>query len=875
MKLKESQIALIEQDLRKRGISYDPLHEDLVDHICCEVEEQMAKGLIFMDAYQKVVYRFQKRGFANVNRETISILNCITMVKNFVTTTTRLFKNNLSSGLIKIFGLSIGIAVLLLSIIYAKYEYSYDRFHDEANSIYRIGRIIDRGPITTTTFPLVPALRNDFPDYRFTRFFKDRSKTLFRKNENSFFESNMIWADSYFLELFNFEGLQGDSETALSDVYSVVLTEQVALKYFERTPELGEVIEFKWNDEFYPLKITGIIPEWPPNMHISFDIIVSFKTGESIFPGGITDSWDMNYCYSYVKLPAKVTPNIFEQQFEGIVAKYVNDNEKSYKSYLGFLQPLTSIHTQSDVLSDYTNIIDPVYPKIALSIGLVVLIITAINFVTLTVVQFYERAKEVGVRKAVGASRRHVIFQFVLETFFMVAVSVIIGLMLVYLFIDPFNKFMATQLTFSMIYAGWIIFLLPFIILLITLGTGLYPAIFFSSGNIMDTIQQKKRRSAISFRKVLLTTQFLIAAVLITFTMIIFNQVHYVNAKPLGYNKDRIIYLPHGRRIRDNPEVFKTKAMSSPLIEHVSLSFYKPTDNMGYAIAVEAPGKEAVNLTVNSIDEDFFATFDIDFTEGQNFQKEGTDLTKAFIVNQAALNLLGLDDPLGATLKTEFRTGSPTMPVETREGRIIGVVKDVHFESLHHSIKPMIFIVKPYWYYFINIRLAAGDISQSIAHLEYVWHDMFPDQPFEYVFLDSEFERLYQKETKLANGLTAMAILAIVTTALGLFGYVRFITRQRTKEVGIRKVLGADLFHISQLFTREFIISILLANIISWPIAYYVSNWWLQNFAYHTEISLTPFITSLLALVLISTLTVFKEIFKVMHINPSNTLRYD
>ncbi|MEZ4971748.1 MAG: FtsX-like permease family protein [Cyclobacteriaceae bacterium] len=875
MKLKDSQIAFIEEDLHRRGITFDPLHEDLVDHICSEVEVQMARGVKFMDAYKLAVGRFQKRGLDELNSETVSILNSFNMIQNFLITIWRVFKRNMVYSAIRIGGLALGISVFIISLVYLRSEYSYDAFISEAGSIYRIGRTVEGAQIATTTFPLAQSLRNDYPDYTFTHFFKDRSRTLFRKEEKSFFEPGMIWADENFLTIFQFKSFIGNPATALKEPYTVVLTSQMGEKYLGRAPKLGDVIEFKWSEGFHPLKITGILPEWPSNMHIQFDFIISFATAESEFPADILNSWNMNYCYTYVKLPDNITPGQFENTFDGFAKKYVADTERPTSSYLGFLQPVMAIHLQPEVRAEYTNTINPVYPKLAVAVGFLVLLITGINFITLTIAQFHDRAKEIGVRKAIGASRRNVILQFVFETAALVTFSTLVGMALLFVFARLVNNYLGIDLNVSVSSLGGIFLGIPLLVLVLTLATGLYPAIFFSHQNILETIQYKKRRSGFSLRKLLLISQYLIASTLIIFCLVIYKQVDLVEHMDVGYDREQVVYIPHGRTIRDNPDVFKAKALESPAVESVSLSFYKPTDAVGNAIEVKSDGQEKIWIAATSVDEDFFETYHIDFVQGSNFERDGMDLEKVFILNESAVTALGLDEPIGATLETEFKTGDPNQPVEKRVGKVIGVVKDVHFESMHSAIKPMIFLVKPYWYFYINVRVNGKDVKGALAHLESTWSEMFPEFPFEYAFLDEEFSRLYKKEEQLASGLILMAGLALITTCLGLFGYIHFVTQQKTKEVGIRKVMGASMLQISNLFSQEFMGAIIIANVISWPVAFYVSNLWLQNFNYRIEMTVLPFVVTFVALVIISVLTVARELIQVMRIDPSKILRYD
>jgi putative ABC transport system permease protein len=293
---------------------------------------------------------------------------------------------------------------------------------------------------------------------------------------------------------------------------------------------------------------------------------------------------------------------------------------------------------------------------------------------------------------------------------------------------------------------------------------------------------------------------------------------------------------------------------------------------MNFSIDVEIAGKESIKIAATSVDEDFFDTYQIEFLEGQNFEKGAVNLKNVFILNEAAVKELELINPLGTIIKTEFLTGNPGMPLEKREGRVIGVVRNAHFESLHHAIKPMVFMVKPYWYYYINVRLD-DNIKDGLAHLNKVWIEMFPDRPFEFYFLDSEFERLYEKENRMAKGLMAMGILAILTTSLGLFGYVRYASQQRTKEIAIRKVMGASLIQVLKIVSKDFVAAIIVANLISWPIVYYISNQWLQNFAFHIALSFLPFAITLGILLILSILTVFRQLFRFLKIDLSEVLR--
>ncbi|MDN5202477.1 ABC transporter permease [Fulvivirgaceae bacterium BMA10] len=876
MKLKDQQIEFIERDLRARGVSYEPLLEDVLDHICSEVEMKINNGARFMDAYQAVVMKFEKRGFVQLNQETTNILNPTTMLKNYWLIALRSLMRSKWYNAMKISGLAIGITCFLLTWLYFQFEFSYDQFHNNADHIYRLGRVGKTNKVGVTAFPLVPALKQEYPDYLFTRFFKDRSKTLFKNGDKTFMEENMIWADKDFLKVFTFRDFTGNEETALREPFSVILTQSAAQKYFDDTPEPGTVIELRWNGAYYPLKITGIIPEWPDNMHIDFDIIISFETGMQVFPGGITDSWTMNYCYSYVKLPVNTLASDFESTFEDFVNKYVQHDHSAYQSYLGFMQPVRDIHLDQDVIANYTKTTNPNYPKIALAIGLLVLIITVANYVTLTLAQFQDKAKEIGIRGVIGATKKQLLFQFGLEACISVVISVALAVVLLHYTLDPFNVFLNTHLTLDELWFSQIIYLLPLFIFLITFIVTTFPSMIFWGRNMVDIIDFKHQKRGTTLRRILMVFQFFIASCLLISSIVTYDQMNYIRDKALGYEKDQILLIPRGRLIRYDTQPFKTAALASPGVKSVSLSMYKPTDYVGNMIDVQTASGEPSKIATAAVDHDFFTTYEVPFIAGRDFSDEiATDQKQAYIVNESALTLLNIDEPIGHRLAVEFKTGDPGQPVENREGEIIGVVKDVHFESLHHNIKPMMFIIKPYWYFYISCKLDAQRTTEAINHLEQSWEKLFPDEPFEYSFLDDQFALTYQTEQRLGQGLMIITILAIFMAALGLFGYAQFIMRQRIKEISVRKVLGARVWNITMLLSKEFLISIFIASVASFPLTYYLAEKWLEDFAYKTSLSWVIFSIALLILLLVTSLTICQQIVRIVMIQPSKTLRYE
>ncbi len=793
------------------------------------------------------------------------------MLQNAFIVSLRLMKRNGLQSVIKITGMVVGISCVMVALLYMRYEFSFDRFHSDADNIYRICRETERGTIASTAFPLVPTLKEDFGDYQFTRFFKDRSKTLFRNGDRSFYEEGMIFADVDFLKTFSFEGFRGDPETALEAPYSLVVTEDMALKYFGDLPRLGDRLDFKWNGEYYPLTITGIIPQWPANMHIQFEALVSFKTGEQVFPGGISNGWNMNYCYSYVKLPSGTQKGDFESQFGGFFSRHIDDKEKDHEAYLGRLQPLTSIHTEPEVIAGYTSTIDPVYPRLAVAIGVFILIITMANFITLTLVQLQHRVRELNIRQAIGATRRQLLSQLTIETLVLVALSATLALGVVYWLVDLVNSLIGASLHFgALLNIFWAI---PLVIAAVTLIAGSYPAWMLKTSQVSGT-SAATGTGDVRVRRGLLTFQFVLAAMLIGFTITLRQQLQFIQNADPGYDREQVIFSPFARQIRYDSQPFKSLALQHPAVQQVTLSFYKPTDNMGLQLSIKANGREAQPINATSVDEDFFSTFGIDLVDGRFFTDSEYDAGQAFILNEAAVRLLELDNPLDAILETTYNTGNPNTPTETRKGRVIGVVEDVRFESLHNAVKPMAFIVKPYWYYYISVRLS-GNVKEGIQHVAQSWETLFPDRPFDYQFLDDEFARQYHKEEQLASGFSIMTLLAIITTCLGLFAYIQFVAQRRTKEVGIRKVLGADHLAISRLFSKDLLWPLLIANVVATPLAFYVSGRWLETFAYHTALTLWPSVLTLLVLAIVVSGTVFRELMKIMRLNPTTALRYE
>jgi putative ABC transport system permease protein len=793
----------------------------------------------------------------------------VEMLKNYLKISLRLIQRHKGFSFIKISGLAIGMACCTLILLFVRYELSFDDFHDNKDRIYRVLSELDltHGTeiIPLTALPLAQAIKYDMKEVACVTRITDGYRRLLTIDNRKFFEK-LNYADADVFDIFTFPLILGDSKTALIDPFSMVISEDIAEKYFGKENPVGKTIKVQ-NDQDY--KITGVMRNLPGNSHLRFNILVSFssRNNEERVKGNYWDRFSNDY--TYVLLAEGIGPQELENSFPSLMAKHIPAKEDRYNLHL---QPLKSIHfsTYNYDIARTTNR-DYLYAYSA--IAFFILLIACINFMNLTTARSSGRAKEVGIRKVVGAHRVQLIKQFFAESVAMALLSVIGAAGLVMLGLPSFNRFIRGELTFNVFNDLVLLLGLLGISLFVGFVSGSYPALILSAFEPSKVLKKvfDKRAKGFSFRTISSVLQFSISIVLIFATLVVYAQIRYMKNKDLGFNAEQVVAIPlTSRSLRDRTEAFKSEILRNPSVVSASASFGTPASGQGSGrsfIPDGYPEGESIYMETLFVDYDFIETFGLTLVSGRDFSREfSTDTEHAFILNEAAVKKLGWDNPVGKKFSEGDSEG---------EGKVIGVVKDFHYESVLNKISPMVLTMRPFQFSYISARVNLENVSQTLSFLKAKWQEFAPEYPFEYSFINEEFDRYYNFERRQGQLFTYCSILAIFISCMGIFGLASFTAEKRTKEIGIRKVLGASVSGIVILLSKEFIKWVLVANIIGWPIAYFVMKRWLQNFAYPVDISLWIFALSALLVLGIALLTVSYQSVKSALGNPVDSIRYE
>ncbi|HZX11714.1 MAG TPA: ABC transporter permease [Acidobacteriota bacterium] len=792
------------------------------------------------------------------------------MFINYIKVAIRNFSRQKIYSFINIAGLALGMGLSILIFFYIQAELSYDRFNEKADRIYRVAEESSQDGSTVShanIFPIIaPNLVKEFPEILSAVRFEKDPRVLVSLNEDKFIENRFFYADSSFFDIFSFPLIKGNPETALNDPYSLLLTEKTAKKYFGEKDPLGQTLNI--NNE-YDYIITGVLKNIPPNSHIKFDFLSSMSTLEAQ-DQNYGKIWGSMSAYTYILLAPGSSPQEIEEKFPDFIRKHCN--QKAALSWKFFLQPLTSIHLRSHLNYELEANGDIKYVYIFSAIALFIIIIAGINFMNLSTARSSKRAKEVGIRKVLGAVRPQLAKQFMAESIIMTVAAVPFSLLLVEFLSKSMHSFFGDQLNVNY----WKNPLIPlgFFILVLFLGlfSGSYPAFFLSSFSPSSVLYGRIKSGVKGrlFRKTLVVFQFSISVFLITGTLIIHDQLNFIQNQELGFDKENVLFIPvNDPAVKKNFLPFKTKLLQHPDVLNVSASTSLPSIAPGVGAYVPQGLSEEDAFIVRHLlcDYDFIRTYGMKVKQGRNFnQAISTDQKQALILNETAANHLGWDDPVGQILTN--RIG---------KYQIIGVVKDFHFRSKHQKIEPLVLSLIPdnRYIYYASLRISGQNIKRTLNSIKDTWRSMAPTRPFQYFFLDNEFDQLYKSEMKTSRLFDFLTVMALFIACLGLFGLASYTAEQRTKEMGIRKVLGASTSHIFYLLSGEFIKWIILSSLIAWPLAYYFMSQWLNNFAY--RINLTPliFVFSAAAALLIAVLTVSFQALKTARSNPAESLRYE
>jgi predicted permease len=782
------------------------------------------------------------------------------MLKNYLKIALRNIIRHKGYSIINMAGLAVGMACCILILLWVQDELNYDRFHENADEIYRVTQKfhLSEGQVSevvVTSPPLAASLKEEFPEIiNSTRITRISDELLLRYGNNSFYENRAFFVDSSLFDIFTFPFIKGTPETAFSSESSIVMTEEMSKKYFGDDDPMGKTLTM--NNE-YDFTVTGVVKDIPHNSLFRFDFFIPFERFKNFAVWYDPNNWKLNAIFTYILLPKNIEPNIVNEK----ISRYLDGHIENNYAEL-YLFPLTEHHL--------FNELDRILVYSFSVIAIFILIIACINFMNLATARSSNRAKEVGMRKVVGAKRIDLIKQFFSESVLFSFIALLFAIILVELVLPAFNNLTEKELTFGLFENVYMLLGLIAIALLTGIISGSYPALFLSSFQPTEVL--KGSSASISgkspLRKVLVVFQFALTIMLLIGTIFVNKQTDYMLNKNLGFDKEHMVYISLREEFKPNVESIKNELLKNPDVLGVTTSSLNMYRQGVTTTAIDWRGKNPdsqILMCIGAVDHDYIDTFKMEIIQGRDFsQKITSDASSAYIINEAAANAMGMDSPVGEQLS-----------VWGDQGTIIGCVKNYHFESLHSEIIPLILRISPEHVLRLYIRIKPGNISNTMKYLETTWQKFIPEFPLKYNFLDETIDRLYRDEERVGIVLNLFSGMSIFISCLGLFGLVSYSIEQRTKEIGVRKVLGATVPNIVMHLTKEYAKWVLIANIFAWPVAYWAMNRWLQNFAYRANIGIATFILSATLALFIALATVSYQSIKAALANPIEALRYE
>ena len=800
------------------------------------------------------------------------------MIKNFVKIAIRNLRKNKAFSFINIFGLAVGLTSFLLIASFVYNELSYDNYPADAKNIYRV-KLSAVGNGEVAVYPNVdigvgPGIKQAFPEIiSFTRL--TQSGPVFVKyDEKQFKEEHLAYADSNFLQVFSIPLIEGDLSNALSDPNSIVVSKSFANKYFGKGHALGKSLLIGKNSAF---KITGVFDKIPDNSHFHFDAFLSLST---LHASHLT--WSNIGYYTYIQLNDHADSKKLETKFPQLVAKYVVpeiqhdmgvsliEAQKSVGTFLFSLEPLRDIHLRSNTKYELEPNGDIHYVYIFTALAVFILLLACINFTNLSTASAAKRSREVGIRKVMGSLKKQLIFQFLTESVLLTLLAMICAYIFVFLLLPYFNHVSGKNISFSFFLDFSSVSGIALLSILVGVLAGVYPSFFLSSFNTIKVLKGSSSTGSGKniLRNGLVIFQFFVSITLIIATIIVYQQLHFMQNKKLGYDKDQVLYLPDAYLLGSTQDAFKEDLMRDGRVISASIARSVPgsvnMDGTEIFPKNENSNGAEIHSNIYHIDYDFLHTLNIPVVQGRNFSKEFLTDSSAVLINEAAVRQLGWSrlNPLGRSI---VRSGQ-------NEYKVVGVIADFHYASLKQKIAPLMMLLGKN-YGGLIIKLKTGDIKSYIDDLKKKWNSYHPDGSFTYQFLDENFASLYAAEQSTGQIFTSFTIIAILIASLGLFGLAAFVTEQRTKEIGIRKVLGASVRQLLILVTRDFLYLVGAAFILSIPFAWWVMNSWLQDFAYRIKINMWVFPLSGMMAILIALLTISFRAIKASIANPVASLK--
>ncbi|MCR9250780.1 MAG: ABC transporter permease [bacterium] len=814
------------------------------------------------------VIRFINRFTLSRNQNTATQSNNLAMIRNYLLVTLRGLWNNKAYATINTLGLAFGLASFMVIFFFVKNELSVDQFHTKHDRIYRVTNTFERssGNIFWARTPpaLAPGIRSNIAGIEKVTRLRYADDHTYAVGDRIFNQGNVFYADSSFLEIFDFELKYGNKATALSSPNSLVMTEEMALKYFGKDNPMGKTVTLDNNKS---LLVTGVLHSIPGNSHITFDMLMSFET--FVVPDGYLadlNSWSWAGFHTYALVSSQTdVANINEQ----IVKLYKENFNRANISVKAELQPLSSIYLGSNHFTNVGECIrsgnkSTIYSLMIIAI--LILVMAGFNFTNLSTALSLGRGKEIGLRKTMGAARSRIFTQFLVESQVVSTISLVIAICIV-LALQPYLE---RQLSLTLPDIESFLYLIPIfglISLIIGILSGLYPSVILSGFSPIVALKGnlKTGRTGLLLRNSLTVFQFVISVVLIAGSFLILSQIKFIQNKDLGFEKENILQI---KVLREDMgryyNALKDRFLQNPQVNHVSMSSHSfdGGSSSGPARLSGAPEDEAFQLAYYQTDHDFLDLTNIQLVEGRYFSKDFVTDSSAIILNETAVELMELNSPIGTKLNF---TG--------QERKVIGVVRDFHFNSLHAKISPMAIVMPFTTTELMLVKVAPGDLPETLRILEKNWHSVVESSPFEVSFLNDGIQNLYIQEEKLSKLTNLFSGLAMILACMGLYGLVAFSIQAKTKEVGIRKVLGASSMEILLVLSKKFLALILIANLIAWPLIYFLGQLWLENFSYRIDMPWWISITAGLTLLLVAIATISHQTLKAANTNPANVLR--
>lgn len=783
------------------------------------------------------------------------------MFNNYLKVALRNLRKNKGYAIINIAGLAAGMAVCILILLWVQDEASYDRFNTNTDQIYRVcfsdlwsG---NRVKFSSTPTGIGPALQQDFPEVIDSARLYRMKDVLVRYEGKRIVEEYVYLADPSLFAIFSFPFIKGDPRKALDDSHSVVLSEQAAVKYFGSSDPVGKILTIGSSTDFM---VTGVFQNIPKNSHLRFEILAPFQFLKEL--GVDLQQWT-NWAYNTYILQHPGSQMIEDER----LTEYYQSHVSSFENVQMHLVPLKDIHLRSQAIGGLGADGDIKYVYVFSLIAFFVLLIACINFMNLSTARSGIRAKEVGMRKVVGAHRRDLVRQFFGESILQAFVSLFFAMVLVKALLPLFNRIAAKELSLDL--AGNLFLYLGLLGIAAFTGivSGSYPALFLSSFHPVAVLKgsgstQTKARTV--FRKVLVITQFSLTIVMIIGTIVVTNQIRFMRDKKLGFDQDHLVVVNLTRSLMENCDAFKQEILRNPSVLEASLAQSRQFHGTPSELWRGETADKNVRIFLNNVDEDYLETFGMQMAEGRFFSKEFSEDKNNFVLNEIAVKALGLDDPVGKPLT-----------ISKRKGMVVGVIKDFHFETLNHEIGALCLFAPGEGFRYLFARISPHNMDATLRFMEGVWKRFDSHYPLFYQFFDDDFDSLYRSERRIGTIVGYFAGLAIFISCLGLFGLAAFMAERRTKEIGIRRVLGASSMEIVALLSKEFTKWVLVSNAIAWPVAYFIMKKWLANFAYRTEIGIGIFLASAGLALGIALLTVSFQSVKAAAANPADSLRYE